>query len=61
MGATMQSLQREIQEIEGDLQHSGLSEGRRRAIEQGAKEVENVAVEGIQKRPIVQGLDLSEL
>ena len=57
----MQNLQREIQEIEGDLQHSGLSEGRRKAIEQGAKEVEKVDIEGIQKRPIVQGLELSEL
>lgn len=58
MDATIQSLQREIKEIEGDLKQSGLSEGRRRAIEEGAKKVENVAIEGIQKRPIAQGFDL---
>lgn len=57
----MQNLQREIKEIEGDLKQSGLSEGRRRAIKQGAKEVENVAIEGMQKRPIVQGHELPGL
>lgn len=57
----MQNLQREIKEIESDLKQSGLSEGRRRAIEQGAKEVENMATEGIQNRPIAQGFDLPSL
>lgn len=57
----MQNLQREIKEIEVDLEQSGLSEGRRTAIEQGAKDVENVAIEGIEKRPIVQALELPDL
>ena len=61
MEATIQNLHREIREIEVDLRQSGLSSERREAIEQGATEVKTVAIEGIQQRPIVQGIELSDL
>ena len=59
----MQKLHREIQEIEADLEESGLSEGqgRRQAIEQGAKDVQNIAIQGIQTRPIAKTSELPEL
>lgn len=58
MEATIQNIHRKIREIEVDSRQSGLSAERRRAIEQGAKEVEKAAIEGIQKRPIVHGFEL---
>ena len=61
MNVEMENLHREIKEIEVDLRQSGLSAERRKAIEQGAKEVETVAVEGIEKRPILQGPEFSDL
>ena len=63
MNESMQKLHREIQEVEVDLEQSGLSEGqgRRQAIEQGANDVRNVAIQGIQTRPIAQAPELPDL
>ncbi|KAL8725500.1 MAG: hypothetical protein Q9166_007320 [cf. Caloplaca sp. 2 TL-2023] len=64
MNVTVQRLQREIKEIEGDLQqNSVLSQGRRRAIAQGAQQVQKIAAEGIQNRPLAAApvLDLGDL
>lgn len=61
MHATMQGLQREIKEIKVALQNSGFPEGRRKAVEQGGKEVEKVAIEGIEKRPVVQAIALPDI
>ena len=54
-------IKNEINDIASELDESKLPQGSRRAITSGVQLVQDQAIEGIEKRPAVEILDIGDL